>query len=81
MYTTIQKWGNSGALRIPKSILETASIKENDKVEILADHDGITIRKASRKYRNLDELFKGYEGTYTCEEFDTGSPVGKEVLV
>ena len=79
MYATIQKWGNSGALRIPKAILETASIKENDKVEILADNNGITIRKASRKFKNLDELFKDYKGTYKCEELDTGEPVGKEV--
>lgn len=80
MYATIQKWGNSGAIRIPKAILETASIKENDKVEILADNTGITIRKASRKYRNLNELFKDYKETYKCEELDTGSSVGKEVL-
>ena len=80
MFTKIQKWGNSGALRIPKAILETASIKENDKVEILADENGITIRKASRKFKNLDELFADYKGTYPCEDIDTGAPVGKAVL-
>ena len=80
MYGTIQKWGNSGALRIPKAILETAAIKENDRVEILADNSGITIRRASRKYKNLNELFKNYKETYKCEEQGTGSPVGKEVF-
>jgi antitoxin MazE len=80
MYATIQKWGNSGALRIPKAILETASLKENDTVEVLADKNVITIRKASKKYKSLDELFEDYKDTYKCEELDTGAPVGKEVF-
>lgn len=80
MLTKIQKWGNSNALRIPKSILETASIKENDRVEITAENDIITIKKAARKYKNLDELFEGYNGAYQCRETDTGAPVGNEVL-
>ena len=62
MISTIHKWGNSNALRIPKSILDTAAIKENDRVELSAVRDTITIQKASRKYRSLDELFAGYIG-------------------
>ncbi len=80
MYTTIQKWGNSSAIRIPKVILETVSIKENDAVEIITTDDTITIRKTTKKYKSLDELFKNYNGTYTCEEMTTGSIVGKEVF-
>lgn len=80
MNTRIQKWGNSGAVRLPKVILETAMMKENENVEILADKSGIIIRKAPKKYKNLDELFKDYKGTYKCEEIDTGFPVGKEVF-
>jgi antitoxin MazE len=34
MYTTIQKWGNSQAVRLPKDILEEANLQENDKVQI-----------------------------------------------
>lgn len=64
MYTTIQKWGNSNGLRIPKAFLETAAMKENDRVELTAEHDMITIRKASRKYKSLDELFAGFVGQH-----------------
>jgi hypothetical protein len=32
MFTTIQKWGNSQAVRLPKAVLEKASLKENDAV-------------------------------------------------
>ena len=80
MYATIQKWGNSGAVRIPKAILETAFLKENDKVEIIADGEVITIRKAAKKYKNLEELFENYYGDYKCTEIDVGSPIGKEVF-
>ncbi len=34
MYTKIQKWGNSHAVRLPKAILEKTEIRENDEVEI-----------------------------------------------
>lgn len=42
MYTTIQKWGNSHAVRLPKGILEVADLSENDRVEIKAENDCIT---------------------------------------
>lgn len=36
MKATIQKWGNCQAIRLPKAILETAMIGENEQVRILA---------------------------------------------
>jgi antitoxin MazE len=33
MHTTIQRWGNSQAVRLPKTILEVLLLKENDQVE------------------------------------------------
>ena len=47
MLTTIQKWGNSQAIRLPKAILETASIQENEQVQILAEQGKIIIVKPS----------------------------------
>jgi antitoxin MazE len=44
MFTTIQKWGNSQAVRLPKAILEKASLKENDKVEITVKDGNLIIR-------------------------------------
>ena len=82
MLTTIQKWGNSQGVRLPKTILDELFLKENDQVEIIGKNDSIIIKKASRKRRakkSLDELFANYKGKYTCEEWDTGKPVGKEV--
>ena len=80
MHTTIQKWGNSQGIRIPKSILETASMEENDKVEIKAEYDCIIIKRSAKKHLTIEERFKGYNGDYKCSEADTGKLVGNEVL-
>ena len=82
MFTTIQKWGNSQAVRLPKSILEEVSLEENDQVEIVSENETIIIKKAIRKRRakkSLEERFAGYTGDYQCEEYDWGKPMGKEV--
>ena len=82
METTIQKWGNSHAIRIPKPIMDLLFLKENDTVELKADNNAIVVTKTSRKRRaksSLEERFKGYAGSYICSECDFGKPVGNEV--
>ena len=82
MLTTIQKWGNSQGVRLPKTILDELLLQEYDQVEIVAENSSIVIRKATRKHRakkSLEELFANYTGNYKCEEWDTGKPIGKEV--
>lgn len=79
MYGTIQRWGNSQGIRLPKGALNAAKLRENDEVEIIATDQAITIRK-SKRYASLDALFAGYEGDYQPAEFDTGADVGREVI-
>ena len=82
MITTIQKWGNSQGVRLPKTILDVLFLQENDPVEIVAENNSIIIKKATRKRRakkSLEERFLNYSGNYKCTEWDTGKPVGKEV--
>ncbi len=78
MYTTIQKWGNSQAIRIPKAILEKLNISERDKVEIKVEKGNIII-KPVKKHKTLEERIAEYKGDYKCREWDTGNPAGKEV--
>lgn len=80
MLSKIRKWGNSLAIRVPKSILDSALIKENDSVEFIAEKNMIKIRKKNEEYKNLDELFAGYNENRTCEEIDTGKPAGNEII-
>lgn len=78
MTAKLQKWGNSQAIRLTKEVLNAAQFRENETVEIFADESGIRIQKA-QKIETLEDLFKNYEDKYECAEWDTGSPVGKEV--
>ena len=80
MQATIQKWGNSQGIRIPKAFLEALGMVENDLVELNRVDDNIVITKVKEKKElTLEDIFKDYDGEYKTEEFDWGSPVGKEV--
>ena len=80
MQATIQKWGNSQGIRIPKAFLEALGMMENDLVELNRVDDNIVITKVKEKKElTLEEIFKDYDGEYVAEEFDWGSPVGREV--
>ena len=78
MQTTIQKWGNSKGIRIPKKILEDLNFKENDIVEIKKSNGHILIKKAVKEILSLNDLFQGYNDDYKCSEYDFGEDVGSE---
>lgn len=80
MQATIQKWGNSQGIRIPKAFLEALGMMENDLVELSRVDDNIVIKKVKKENKlTLEQIFKDYEGETTAEEFDWSAPVGKEV--
>ncbi len=79
MYTTIQKWGNSQAVRLPKALLEMTNMKESDKVKITVQ-DGNLLITPVKKHKTLEDRIAEYKGDYKCSEWDIGKPVGKEVL-
>ena len=95
MYATIQKWGNSNGLRIPKAFLDTLGLRENDRVELIQTGDAITIKKAAAvPHKTLEErltefygkpiqeivLFRSQEiGPLQAEEVDWGKAEGREV--
>lgn len=78
MYTRIQKWGNSKAVRLPKAILEKVGLYENDSVELMLREGNIVIVPC-KKHFTLKERATGYDGNYEPGEGDTGKPVGKEI--
>ena len=79
MYTQIKKWGNSNAVRIPKELLDTLGLKENDKIEIRIEN-GKLIIEPIYKHRSLEERIAEYDGEYNYGEWDTGRSKGNEVL-
>lgn len=79
MTTSIQKWGNSQGLRIPKMLLDAVKWSENEKVTITVYDGKLIIEKAKKEKESIMELFENYEEEYTPEEVDWGKPEGKEV--
>lgn len=78
MNTTIQKWGNSQGIRIPKIILDEVKWAENEDIVIKTEDERIVIEKA-RKRKNIIELFENYEEEYNSTEIDWGKPKGVEI--
>ena len=86
MYATIQKWGNSQGLRIPKALLDALDLRENDRVELTQTEKGIHIQKAGVPHRTLEERLTAFYGKpidqiprVEQEEVDWGKAEGDEV--
>ncbi|MDE7122515.1 MAG: AbrB/MazE/SpoVT family DNA-binding domain-containing protein [Oscillospiraceae bacterium] len=79
MMTSIQKWGNSQGLRIPKILLESLNWAENEQIEMILGDGEITLRPVKAKRRSIQELFADYQGDYQPSETDWGEPEGNEV--
>jgi antitoxin MazE len=81
MKTSIVKWGNSQGIRLPKLLLESVDLAENDAVEVIADNNSIIIKKAGKKgaRKSTKERIADFGGEYVWEEWDTGPSVGDEI--
>ena len=79
MQTKIKKWGNSLALRIPKLLALDANLKLNKLVDLSIDKGSIIIVPIVEKEYSLEKLLKGISRNNLHGEFNTGSPVGKEI--
>ena len=82
MQTTIVKWGNSQGIRLPKQLLDSVNFSDYDTVDVKAEGNAIIIKKieSKRVHKTLKERLSGFDGEYVFEEWDTGEPVGEEVL-
>lgn len=79
MNTSIQKWGNSQGVRIPKMLLEAVKWSENEEITIKVDDEKLILEKAKKEKKSIMELFENYDGEYKTNEIDWGEPEGKEV--
>ena len=78
MKVQVQKWGNSLALRIPKSFAVESSIEQGTLVDVSVVEGKLVVAPvADRKY-TLEELLEGVTKRNIHGEIDTGASVGKE---
>ena len=72
------KWGNSQAVRIPKTVLEQAHMQEGEELEIRVEEGRISIKPLNQKL-TLESLVAGITLENRYEEQDWGKPAGKEI--
>jgi antitoxin MazE len=75
MQTTVSKWGNSLALRLPRHIAEEVKLFEGSTVCVEIE-DGSLRVTPTRKRSKLSELLEGEPSK--AAEFDWGKPLGDE---
>ena len=79
MRTQIQKWGNSLALRIPKSFATESHIEAGSVVDLSITEGKLIVIPVSEPTYKLDELLAGVTKENLHVEVDTGIPTGQEV--
>lgn len=78
MKAQIQKWGNSLALRIPKSFAVESKVAQGSLVEVSLEQGKIVIAPITELDFTLDDLLAKVTKRNLHEEVDTGSSLGKE---
>jgi antitoxin MazE len=78
MKTRVQKWGNSLALRIPKSYAAEAGLRPNDPVELSLVKGALVVQPIAPPL-TLEELLRGVTEENLPGEWDTGPAAGREV--
>jgi antitoxin MazE len=76
--TTVSKWGNSLAVRIPQSIARQARLNEGDCLALALNRDGSIVLRSKRQKYELSELVSGITSKNRHRETHWGDPKGKE---
>lgn len=78
MKATVQKWGNSLAIRIPKNITKDTKVEEGSSINIMVENGNIILSPSKKAY-SLKELLKNITNENIHSEVSTGDQVGGEV--
>lgn len=79
MKAKVQKWGNSLALRIPRSLALEAGLSSESPVELVLVEGKLVVEPVVEAVPSLEELIGQITPENRHEEVDWGDPVGKEV--
>jgi len=74
------KWGNSLAVRIPKTIAEEAKLREGDSLELEVPAEGTLRLNRVGKVPSLAKLVSQITPENRYAEVSTGREVGKEKI-
>ena len=79
MKTRAQKWGNSLAIRVPKTVATQVGLKVQDDLDIEVQDGNVVLKPHVRRVYRLDDLVKRISKKNRHGEIDSGDPVGHEI--
>jgi antitoxin MazE len=77
--SSVGKWGNSLAVRIPSSVVQDLGLSENTSVQIDSDGHVAIMKPKKVKQVSLGSLVDKITPENRYTEIDWGKPMGKEV--
>lgn len=80
MNATIQKWGNSLALRLPKALADEVRMTEGTQVELLRTADGLLLKARARPRYRLAKLVAAITPGNRHSETHWGPARGREIV-
>ena len=80
MSTTVQKWGNSLAVRIPRSVARDTRLHQGSIVDIILVAGKIVVKPRRQRRYALAQLLRGVTTRNRHTALDWGERVGREVF-
>ena len=77
---SVQKWGNSLAVRIPARLAETLAVRDGTQVDLELADGALVVRPTPRPRHRLSELLRACTPQRRHGEDDFGPDVGAEVI-
>lgn len=78
MRARVQKWGNSLALRIPKSLAAETALDQGSEVNLSLENGRLVITPRPTPFYDLEDLVARIDPENLHTEIDTGPRVGSE---
>lgn len=78
MNAMVQRWGNSLALRIPKSLAKDVHLHQGSVVEVAVVEGKMVVKPMGRRKYSLSRLLKGVTKSNRHSEQNWGGAVGGE---
>jgi len=75
----VQKWGNSLALRIPKSFANEIGLGENSSIRLMIKEGALVVTPEHKPQWRLEELLEKVTEDNIHREWETGSAEGDEI--
>ncbi len=78
MKTRVKRWGNSLAVRIPKTFAAEVGLEDDTPVELRLQKGKLILEPAAPRSPSLDELMRAVHKNNLHREVDTGPAQGNE---